>query len=186
MTTVDDEFTSFVEVAFPRLRRTAFLLCGDWHAAEDLAQITLTKVFASWRRIVRSDAVDAYARKTLLNSYLAECRRKRHSEVLAGAVPECPVDQAGPELRLAVMAALATLPPKARAVVILRYWEDLSIEQAAAVLGCSAGTVKSQSARALDKLRPLLDEARPADRAADGPADTRRDPHGRDASARTA
>jgi RNA polymerase sigma-70 factor (sigma-E family) len=186
MTTVDDEFTSYLAVAFPRLRRTAFLLCGDWHAAEDLAQITLTKVFASWRRIIRSDAVDAYARKTLLNSYTAECRRKRHTEVPTAGLPERPVDQPGPELRLDVMEALATLPPKARAVVVLRYWEDLSIEQTAASLGCSAGTVKSQSARALEKLRALLDEAPPADPGADRAQGRRRDPHGRDASARTA
>jgi RNA polymerase sigma-70 factor (sigma-E family) len=188
MTTVDDEFTSYLQAAFPRLRRTAFLLCGDWHAAEDLAQITLTKVFASWRRILRSDAVDAYARKTLLNSYTAECRRKRHTEVVAAGLPERPVDEPGPELRLAVLEALATLPPRARAVVVLRYWEDLSIEQTAAALGCSAGTVKSQSSRALDMLRPLLDEAPPAGPSADldRAAGMRRDPHGRDASARTA
>jgi RNA polymerase sigma factor (sigma-70 family) len=122
-------------------------------------------VFARWRRIVRGDDVYAYARKTLLNAYLADSKRKRHTEVLTAALPERPVDLPGPELRLAVMAAVATLPPRARAVVILRYWEDLSIEQTAAVLGCSAGNVKSQSARALSKLRPLLDESGP------GPAD---------------
>jgi RNA polymerase sigma-70 factor (sigma-E family) len=158
MTTGDDEFVTFAEAAFPRLRRTAFLLCGDWHAAEDLAQITLTKVFASWHRIVRNDRVDGYATRTLLNAYLADCKRKRHTEVMAEQVPERAVDPPGPELRLAVMDALATLPPKARAVVVLRYWEDLSVEQTAAILGCSAGTVKSQSARGLDKLRSLLGE----------------------------
>jgi RNA polymerase sigma-70 factor (sigma-E family) len=189
MTTGDDEFARFAEAAFPRLRRTAFLLCGDWHAAEDLAQVTLTRVYASWHRIVRNDAVNAYATKTLLNAYLADSRRKRHTEVIAEHVPERAVDLPGPELRLAVIEALATLPPKARSVVILRYWEDLSVEQAAAVLGCSAGTVKSQSARALDKLRPLLGEhtgeppaAGPGARSA---SKVRRGPHGRDVSART-
>jgi RNA polymerase sigma-70 factor (sigma-E family) len=182
MTTSDDEFARFAAVAFPRLRRTSFLLCGDWHTAEDLAQITLTKVFASWRRILRSDAVDAYARKTLLNAYLADSKRKRHTEVLAGALPERPADLPGPELRLAVMEALATLPPKARAVVILRYWEDQSVEQTAAVLGCSAGTVKSQSARALAKLRSLLAEPEPG---ADG-SDITRGRNGRHDTARSA
>jgi RNA polymerase sigma-70 factor (sigma-E family) len=186
MTIADDEFTGFAQAAFPRLRRTAFLLCGDWYTAEDLAQIALTKVFASWHRILKRDAVDAYARKTLLNVYLADAKRKRHSEVLAGGLPERPVDLPGPELRLAVMEALATLPPRARAVVILRYWEDLSVDQAAAALGCSAGTVKSQSARALDKLRSLLDDARPPDPGPDRALSMRRDPDGRDASARTA
>ncbi len=189
MTTGDDEFVTFAAAAFPRLRRTAFLLCGDWHAAEDFAQVTLTRVYASWHRIIRNDGVNAYATKTLLNAYLADSKRKRHTEVLAGHVPERAVDRPDPELRLAVMAALATLPPKARAVVILRYWEDLSVEQAAAVLGCSAGTVKSQSARALDKLRPLLAEnsggQEPADPGAGRASNVRRGPHGRDISARS-
>jgi RNA polymerase sigma-70 factor (sigma-E family) len=183
MITADDDFARFAAVAFPRLRRTAYLLCGDWHTAEDLAQITLTKVLISWRRIRRSDAVDAYARKTLLNAYLADSSRKRHTEVLTDGLPERPVDLPGPELRLDVMEALATLPPKARAVVILRYWEDLSVEQAAAVLGCSAGNVKSQSARALDRLRPLLEE--PASGAA-GDSDITRGRDGRNETARTA
>ncbi len=186
MITADDDFARFAEVAFPRLQRIAFLLCGDWHTAEDLAQITLAKVFAARRRILRSDAIDAYARKTLLNAYLADSKRKRHTEVLASGVPDRAVDVPGPELRLAIMDALATLPPKARAVVILRYWEDLSVDQVAAVLGCSVGTVKSQSARALDKLRSLLGEARPADAGADSALAVRRDPYGRDSSARTA
>jgi RNA polymerase sigma-70 factor (sigma-E family) len=186
MTTADDDFARFAEAAFPRLRRTAYLLCGDWYTAEDLAQIALAKVFVSWRRILRSDAADAYARKTLLNAFLADSKRKRHTEVLAGAVPDRPVELPGPELRLAVMQALAALPPKARAVVILRYWEDMSIEQAAAALGCSAGTVQSQSARALAKLRSLLDEVRPADPGSEHALGMRRDPSGRDASERTA
>lgn len=190
MTTGDDEFVTFAEAAFPRLRRTAFLLCGDWHAAEDLAQVTLTKVFASWHRIVRSDRVDAYATRTLLNAYLADSKRKRHTEVVADLAPDPAVDPPGPEQRMVVMAALATLPPKARAVVILRYWEDQSVEQAAAILGCSAGTVKSQSARALDKLRSLLDEGTGepglTDPGAGGASNLRREPHGRDVSAHTA
>jgi RNA polymerase sigma-70 factor (sigma-E family) len=182
MITANDDFARYAEVALPRLRRTAFLLCGDWHTAEDLTQITLTKVFASWRRILRSDAVDAYARKTLLNVYLADSKRKRHTEVLAGAVPDRAVELPGPELRLAVIDALAALPPKARAVVILRYWEDLSIEQAAAVLGCSAGTVQSQSARGLDKLRSLLTEP---ESGAPGDSDITRGRNGRNDAACT-
>jgi RNA polymerase sigma-70 factor (sigma-E family) len=157
VTAPEDEFVQFAEAASARLRRTAFLLCGDWHTAEDLAQTTLAKVFASWRRINRRDAVNAYAMRTLLNTYLAESRKKRAGEVLTGQPPELHVDGPSPELRMAVLEALATLPPKARAVVVLRYWEDLSIEQTAALLGCTPGNVKSQSARALDKLRLLLD-----------------------------
>jgi len=126
--------------------------------AEDLTQTTLAKVFTAWRRIRHRDAVNAYAMRTLLNTYLAESRRKRPAELLTGEPPERPVETPGPELRLAILGALATLPPKARAVVVLRYWADLSVDQVAGLLGCSAGHVKSQSARALDKLRLLLDD----------------------------
>lgn len=159
MTMAEDEFVQFAEAVAPRLRRTAFLLCGDWHTAEDLAQTTLAKVFASWRRISRRDAVNAYAMRTLLNTYLAECRKKRAGELLTSRLPEQPVDPPSPELRMAVLAALATLPPKARAVVVLRYWADQSIDQTAALLSCTPGNVKSQSSRALAKLRLLLDDA---------------------------
>ncbi len=151
-----EEFIEFATVTSPRLRRTAFLLCGDWHTAEDLAQATLVKVFASWRRISRKDAADSYATRTLVNTYLADRRRKRVGEVLTDILPEHPVQPQAPEMRVVVLNALATLPPSARAVVVLRYWSDLSVEQVAAMLGCSEGNVKSQSARALDKLRVLL------------------------------
>ncbi|MFZ0046443.1 MAG: SigE family RNA polymerase sigma factor [Streptosporangiaceae bacterium] len=157
MTTAEDEFVEFAEAIAPRLRRTAFPLCGDWHTAEDLAQTTLTKVFASWRRIRRRDAASAYAMRTLLNTYLAESRRKR--ELLPGRLPDRAAAEHSPELRVAVLEALGTLAPKARAVVVLRYWADQSVDQVAAMLGCSPGNVKSQSSRALAKLRCLLDDA---------------------------
>jgi len=160
-----EEFIEFATITSPRLRRTAFLLCGDWHTAEDLAQATLVKMFASWRRISRKDAADSYATRTLVNTYLADKRRKRVGEVLTDTLPERPVHVPTPEVRLLVLNALATLPPKARAVVVLRYWSDLSVEQVATMLDCSTGNVKSQSARALDKLRILLADAP----AGDGP-----------------
>ncbi len=154
-----EEFIEFATISSPRLRRTAFLLCGDWHTAEDLAQTTLIKMFGSWRRISRKDATDTYATRILINTYLADMRRKRVGEVLTDTLPEYPVQPQAPEARLVVVDALAALPPRARAVVVLRYWSDLSVEQVAALLGCSAGNVKSQSARALDKLRILLGDA---------------------------
>lgn len=154
--TSTDEFLEFATVASPRLRRTAFLLCGDWHTAEDLAQTTLAKVFVSWRRVRHPEAVHAYATRTLVNSYLATRRRKAAAELLVSRLPDRAAEPQAPELRLVVLDALATLPAKARAVVVLRYWEDLSVEQVADLLGCSPGNVKSQSARALDKLRVLL------------------------------
>jgi RNA polymerase sigma-70 factor (sigma-E family) len=157
--TVAEEFVEFAEAMSSRLRRMAFLLCGDWHTAEDLAQTTLAKVFVSWRKIRRQDAAHAYAARTLVNTYLADKRLKRAAEVLTGKLPKRPVDSPAPELRMVVLDALAALPPRGRAVVVLRYWEDMSVQQVAAVLGCSQGNVKSQSARALDKLRTVLGDA---------------------------
>lgn len=161
MTSVAEEFTEFVVAAGPRLRRTAFMLCGDWHQAEDLTQTALAKVFASWRRISRRDAVHAYATRTLVNTFLADKRAMRSTELITSQLPDRPAESPGPEMRLVVLDALATLTPRARAVVVLRYLQDLSVDQVAELLGCSPGTVKSQSARALDKLRPLLGDAMP-------------------------
>jgi RNA polymerase sigma-70 factor (sigma-E family) len=151
-----DEFVEFAEAASPRLRRTAFLLCGDWHTAEDLVQSALTKVFLAWRRIRRQDAAYAYATRTLINCYLADRRLKRPVEVLTDLFPEVPTAGLAPETRLVVLAALAELPPRARAVVVLRYWTDLSVDEVAAMLNCSPGNVTSQSSRALSKLRVTL------------------------------
>jgi RNA polymerase sigma-70 factor (sigma-E family) len=153
-----EEFVEFAEACSPRLRRTAFLLCGDWHTAEDLVQTALAKVFLSWHRIRRKDAAQAYATRTLVNTYLADKRLMRAGEILTHTPPERPVVSPMPETRIVVLDALATLPPRGRAVVVLRYWSDLSVEQVAAVLGCSPGNVKSQSARSLDKLREVLGE----------------------------
>jgi RNA polymerase sigma-70 factor (sigma-E family) len=138
--TAAEEFTEFATGASPRLRRTAFLLCGNWHTAEDLAQTTLAKMFVSWRRIAQRDAVYAYANRTLVNTYLADRRRLRARELLAGWLPERAAAPQTPELRIVVMDALATLPPKARVVVVMRYWADLSVNEVAELLGCSPGS----------------------------------------------
>src|SRR5215475_13574669 len=154
-----EEFAEFVGTMSPRLRRMAFLLCGDWHTAEDLAQTALAKVFVSWRKIRRQDAVHAYATRTLVNTYLAHRRLKRNGEVLRSWLPEPLAEAPAPETRMMLLDALATLPPRSRAVVVLRYWADLSVEQVADVMGCSTGNVKRLSSRSLDKLRVLLGEA---------------------------
>ena len=135
--TAVEEFTEFAAGAVPRLRRTAFLLCGNWHTAEDLAQTTLAKMFVSWRRISRRDAVHAYANRTLVNTYLADRRRRSAGELLAGSLPERQAAPQTPELRLVVLDALARLPPRARVVVVMRYWADLSVDQVAELPGRS-------------------------------------------------
>jgi RNA polymerase sigma-70 factor (sigma-E family) len=167
--TSGEEFAEFAEAASLQLRRTAFLLCGNWHTAEDLVQTTLAKVFVSWRKIRRREAVHAYAARTLVNTYLADRRSKRSAEIVTDRFPECAVEPHAPETRMVVLGALATLPPRAKAVVVLRYWEDLSVDEVAAALGCSPGTVKSHSAWALANLREALGEAFTGD----GPAERR-------------
>src|SRR5215831_18952131 len=119
LVTSQEEFAEFAVVSAPRLRRAAFLLCGDWHTAEDLAQTTLAKVFVSWRKVRRQDAAYAYATRALVNSYLADRRLQRSTEVLTDQLPERPVMPPGPETRMVVLDALATLPPRSRAVVVL-------------------------------------------------------------------
>jgi len=159
LVTSQEEFAEFAVVSAPRLRRAAFLLCGDWHTAEDLAQTALAKVFVSWRKVRRQDAAYAYATRTLVNCFLADKRLRRSTEILTDEVQDSPVMLPAPETRMVVLDALATLPPRSRAVVVLRYWVDLSVDQAADVLGCSPGTVKTLGARALDKLRGVLGDA---------------------------
>lgn len=149
----------FMSGAAPRLRRTAYLMCGDWHTAQDLTQATLVRVFVYWHRIRSSDSVYAYAQRTLLNNFLASRRRKSGTELVSSELADRAVPPGTTDLRLVLMQALGVLTPKARAIVILRYWEDRSVEQVAALLGCSTGNVTSQSARALAKLRAHLGEA---------------------------
>jgi RNA polymerase sigma-70 factor (sigma-E family) len=151
----DAEFQAYMAARWPVLVRTAFLLTGDRFLAEDLAQSALTKVYASWRRVRRADDVDAYVRRVLVNTNAGLYRKRRVAEHLVAApqdgrghVPHEPIAE-----RSALMAALAELPPRQRAVVVLRYWEDLSEREVASVLGCSTGTVKSQASKALARLR---------------------------------
>lgn len=152
----EDEFRRFTAARWPGLVRTAYLLTGDLGHAEDLAQTTLIKAYRSWHRVRGVDDVDAYVRKILVNANRARFRAKRPVEFSVAAVPE---HQASPDASGAVeerdvlFAALAGLPPRQRAIVVLRYWEDLAEGEVAALLGCSVGTVKSQASRALAKLR---------------------------------
>ena len=154
-TNADAEFQAYMAARWPALVRTAFLLTGDRFEAEDLAQTALTKVYASWRRVRRADDVDAYVRRVLVNANAGRFRKRRVAEHLV-AVPadgRAHEPHAGLAQRSALMAALAELPARQRAVVVLRYWEDLSEREVAAVLGCSQGTVKSQASKALARLR---------------------------------
>jgi RNA polymerase sigma-70 factor (sigma-E family) len=163
----DAEFTEYVSARQAWLRRVAFLLCGDWHRADDLVQSAITKLYAHWHRARGADNLDGYARRTLVNTYLAEQRSgwakwtvlTRFGGAENGGAPEPdPADPTGElELGLDLKTALSRLPPRQRATVVLRFYCDLSVEQTAQVMGCSTGNVKSQSSRGLATLRNLLD-----------------------------
>jgi RNA polymerase sigma-70 factor (sigma-E family) len=155
---VEREFTEFVTQRTHALLRAARALTGDPHEAEDLVQNALAKAFASWRRI-RGDA-EPYVRRIMYHDHISWWRRlRRRPETLVPVVPDRaePADRAaGTELGPAVRAALLSLPPRQRAVLVLRFLEDLSTEQTGRVLGCRPGTVTSQTNRALAKIRELL------------------------------
>ena len=160
----DREFHAYFEARVAVVRRTAYLLCGDWHRAEDLAQTALAKLYVAWPRLNRNGQVDAYVRKIVVRAAIDDSRRWfRRRETTMGAVPD--IEAAGvPGVDdvLDVRRALAELPPGQRAAVILRYWEDLPIAETAELLGCSEGTVKSQAAKGLAALRHLLAAGRTA------------------------
>jgi RNA polymerase sigma-70 factor (sigma-E family) len=152
----DEEFVAYVAARRPALRRTAYLLSGDWHRAEDLAQAALARLYVRWPSVQRRAAVDAYARQVLLRLYLDERRLRSWAEVPV-ADPEPAGAVADPALpavdRLDLMAALARLPARQRAVLVLRFWEDLPVDAVSRALDLPSGTVKSLSSRGLDALR---------------------------------
>lgn len=158
----DEEFQSFMIGRWPRLTRTAFLLTGEQHAAEDLVQSTLEQVYVHWRKVVSADDPEAYVRRVMINAH-ARRHRRRLKEFLApkddsGLVHEVPdtgdrIAQA--DDRGALLKALAQLPVRQREAVVLRYWEDLTETQTAEAMGCSVGTVKSNAAKGIAKLRAL-------------------------------
>ena len=157
------EFETFAHARAPHLLRSAWLLCGDAHQAEDLVQETLAKVYVRWhRRLAGSiDNPAAYAQTTLMRTFLS-ARRRRWSGELPFAEPPDGVhsDQAAEtDLQLMVADALSGLASTDRAVLVMRYLEDRSVSEVAGQLGVSEGAVRNRSMRALDRLRPLLDPA---------------------------
>jgi RNA polymerase sigma-70 factor (sigma-E family) len=155
------EFAEFAAVAAPRLRRTAFLLCHDWHLAQDLTQTALAKTYVAWKRLRRNGNPEAFTQKVMLRVFLDQQRRRSSAEVIMPEIPET-ARQEHSELRLALLDALGRLPARDRAIVVLRYWQDLSIDTTAELLELPVATVKTQSSRSLAKLRALLQDDRVA------------------------
>ena len=154
------DFETFAHARTPHLLRSAWLLCGDGHQAEDLVQETLAKVYVRWHRRVagRIDNPAAYAQTTLVRTFLSARRRRWSGELPYAEPPDGvhPDRAAETDLQLLVAEALAGLAPSDRAVLVMRYLEDRSVSEVAMVLGLTEGAVRNRSMRALDRLRPLL------------------------------
>ena len=150
----EEAFGLFVAARSRHLLQTAYLLTGDRHRAEDLLQTALTRAYLRWDRIA-SDDPEGYVRRILANAHIDWWRRKPWREQPTDVLPETALPDASGavEVRDAVLTALAGLPRRQRAVVVLRYYEDLSEAEIAQTLGCSAGTVKSAASRAMARLR---------------------------------
>jgi RNA polymerase sigma-70 factor (sigma-E family) len=164
MPSLADEFDTYVRSRTPALLRSAYLLTGDQQLAEDLVQSALIRTHRAWRRLHNTNP-DAYTRKVMYNLQVSWWRRRRVPESLGGDVPEPrPAARTGTDLaaavvsRLSLRAALGRLTARQRAVLVLRFFDDLTEREAAELLGVSVGTVKSQTAKALARLRVVAPE----------------------------
>ncbi len=156
-------FQEYAASAWPWLYRCSYLLTGNHADAEDLAQQTLLQAYQSWAKVSRADQPAAYLRRMLTNLYISQRRpRARRLELLTDALPEPRrASTAGPEDRMALWPHVASLPPRQRAVIVLRYYEQLSEREIAEALGCSTGNVKSTAHRALQALRAAIGSEAP-------------------------
>jgi RNA polymerase sigma-70 factor (sigma-E family) len=153
------EYDDFYAALWPRLVRTAYAVAGDLGVAEDAVQTAFAKAYRSWRRISRLEAPEAYVRRMAVNEVLNDRRlaRRRHEVTTAEPPDRFGVGPDDPSGRDDLWRAVSSLPPRQRAVLVLRYYEDLSEQQIADALGCRPGTVKSQASAALTSLRGRLD-----------------------------
>jgi|HubBroStandDraft_1064217.scaffolds.fasta_scaffold06517_3 RNA polymerase sigma-70 factor (sigma-E family) len=161
-TWADEREVSFREFARQRaapLHRSAYLLCGDWHLAEDLVQETLAKAYAQWHRVRNADSPQAYVRRILLNEARERWRRHEAPVPRTDAATDQPVPDWSDDIvrRAQLFDALLRLPARQRATIVLRYFDGLTERETATALGCGEGTVKSQTSRALAALRKYLD-----------------------------
>ncbi|NBE95812.1 SigE family RNA polymerase sigma factor [Nonomuraea sp. KC401] len=153
---VEHDFGAFVAARATSLLRVAYLACGDETEAEDLLQTALERTYRKWDRVLH-DSPEPYVRRVIINTAISRARRRAILTIIpTHSPPERSARSADVDLRHVLMEALRALPPRQRAVVVLRYWEDLSETQTAELLGCSVGTVKSQASKAMAKLRAAL------------------------------
>lgn len=160
----DAEYTEYVAGRISSLRELAAVLCGDWQRADDLVQAALTRLYVHWSRAKAASNPDAYARAILVREFIHERRSAWVKRVsLSDWMTDVPAAAVDHDAALDLRAAVMALPARQRAVLVLRFYCDLNVDQAAQVLGCSPGTVKSQTARALGAARRTLGPGPPAD-----------------------
>jgi RNA polymerase sigma-70 factor (sigma-E family) len=156
---VDDAgFREFASARLDRIRHTAYLICGDWHTADDAVSTALLKLYKDWRRVSQVENLDAYLRRALVNAWLDDRRRPWRREKSVSELPHraVPAEAGSVDERLTVLQHLAALPPRQRAVIVLRFYCEVSVEETAQILQCSQSTVKTQTARALETLRAAM------------------------------
>ncbi|MBR7838500.1 SigE family RNA polymerase sigma factor [Actinospica durhamensis] len=184
----DADFAEYVAARSLWLRRVAFLLCHDSDRADDLVQTSITKLYIHWPRVVELANLDGYVRTILVNTYLAEQRSPWWKRVTLGHEPTADAAASkdpNPDLALDLGAALASITPRQRAVLVLRFYCDLSVEDAAGQLGCSIGNVKSQTSRGLAAMRRILEPPDTTSHAGAGAGADARGPQDRTGSTRT-
>lgn len=156
----EQEFAEYFGARREAVRRMAYMMCGDWHRADDLAQTAFIALHRHWRKVRDKGSLDAYVRRTLTRAVIDESRRPWRREHASEELPDAPAASGGVDdsvaTRQTLMAGLRQVPAKQRAVLVLRYLEGLDVTGVAEVMKCSEGTVKSQSARGLEALRAAL------------------------------
>lgn len=153
----EEQYTEYVTARLPTLRRVAYLLCGDTHRADDIVQNAITRLYVHWRKARAADNLDAYVRTIVVRTFLNEQRTGWFSRTrVVGELPDAPYPAPDVETSHVLRAALRRVPPKQRAVLVLRFLYDMPVAEVASVLGCSTGNVKSQTSHGLAALRKQL------------------------------
>jgi len=156
---LEREYVEYFQLRMPHLRRLAATLCGDTHRGDDIVQSAVTTLYMRWKQVRDAGDLDAYVRRAVVNAFISERRRPWARVMLAEPLPDRPTDAArerDTDERLVVRDAVRRLPPRQQAVIVLRFVCDLPVAEVATLLGCAEGTVKSQTADGLAKLRTLL------------------------------
>jgi RNA polymerase sigma-70 factor (sigma-E family) len=155
----EESYTEYVTARLPALRRIAYLLCGDSHRADDIVQNAITRLYVHWRKARTAENLDAYVRTIVVRMFLNEQRTSWFSRTRVVDAPPEEAAPPGPDIETSQVlhAALRRVPPKQRAVLVLRFLDDLPVAEVAAILGCSTGNVKSQTSHGLAALRKHLD-----------------------------